>query len=162
MLRSAEVTAVLELGAAPHVVQWKGVVEFSLDCFICRRNGRTTELTYGTEEAACSGGGRIERHPAAARIAAFDHTLEERRTSLRLVVDYWWAPFHDAERDEPALALTGRPWVRLNLGYLCPAPTELGTFQTQSNVVRPHTYACKHCAAPLATTREAPRIRLLT
>src|SRR5690242_6938248 len=107
MLRSAEVTAVLLLSDSPfHNLHWKSDVELSLDCFICRRTGRTTELKHGTEQGTCSGDSKTGPHPAAARISAFDHTTERERTILRVVADYWWAPFHDVERDQPSLALT--------------------------------------------------------
>ncbi|BCY08393.1 hypothetical protein [Actinoplanes sp. L3-i22] len=171
MVRSIEVTAVLGLGGArSHNVHWTGRIEISLDCFVCRRNGRTTEVQHGDEEGSCSGDGRpgwIARHPAPVRVSAFDSTDlegsgESGRTVLRAVVDQWWAPFHDAKRDEPALALTARPWVRLHLGYLCPEPLGAGTFSTQTNLGRPHTVGCAQCGEPIATDHETPRIRLLT
>ncbi|MEU7757208.1 hypothetical protein [Micromonospora sp. NPDC049171] len=163
MLRSVEITATLTFGGSSfHNLHWKSDVELSLDCFICQRTGRTTGLKHGAEHGTCSGDSKTGRHPAAARISAFDHTSERERTVLRAVVDYWWAPFHDAKRDRPSLALTGDPWVRLHLGYLCPDPVQAGTFSTQTNLVRPQTHTCAHCAAPIAHSHDAPRIQLLT
>lgn len=163
MLRSVEVTAVLALGDAPvHNVHWQGHLDLSLDCFVCRRTDRTTVLQHGAENGTCSGSRKTGPHPAAVRISAFDSTSERDRTLLRAVVDYWWAPFHDVERDRPALALTRAPWVRLHLGHLCPEPAKSGTFSVQSNLVRPRTSTCEHCAAAIAHSHEAPRLRLLT
>ncbi|MFF5177340.1 hypothetical protein ACFY2Q_04855 [Micromonospora sp. NPDC000316] len=163
MLRSLEVSAVLTLGESPfHNLHWKSGIELSLDCFICQRAGRTTELEHGAEQGTCSGDSRKGRHPAAARIAAFDSTDERKRTILRAVVDYWWAPFQDAKQDQPSLASTHVPWVRLHLAYLCPEPVQPGTLSTQSNLIRPVTYTCEHCAAPIAHSHDAPRIQLLT
>ncbi|GAA0806910.1 hypothetical protein [Spirilliplanes yamanashiensis] len=163
MLRSVELTAVLALSDAPfHNLHWKSDVELSLDCFICQRTGRTTALQHGAEQGTCSGESKTGRHPAPARVSAFDHTTERGRTILRAVVDYWWAPFHDAERDQPSSALTRTPWVRLHLGYLCPQPAGSGTISTQSNLIRPQTHTCEHCAAPIAHSHETPRIQLLT
>ncbi|MET8229332.1 hypothetical protein ABZS77_01460 [Micromonospora sp. NPDC005298] len=163
MLRSVEVTAVLTVSDSPfHNLHWTGDVELSLDCFICRRTGRTTRLRHGAEHGTCSGDSRTGQHPAAARISAFDRTSEEKRTLLRVVVDYWWSPFHDAKRDQPSLALTRVPWVRLHLGYLCPEPVQSGTFSTQSNTVRPEAHRCEHCSEPVAHSHEPPRIQLLT
>jgi hypothetical protein len=119
-------------------------------------------LKHGAEHGTCSGDSKTGRHPAAARISGFDHTSEPERTILRAVMDYWWAPFHDARRDQPSLALTRAPWVRLHLGYLCPQPVQSGTFSTQTNFVRPQTHTCEHCAAPIAHSHDAPRIKLLT
>lgn len=101
-------------------MHWKGNINLSLDCFICRRTGRTTRLTHGAEHGTCSGDSRTGQHPAAARISAFDHTSERERTILRTIVDYWWAPFHGADRNQPSVTLTRTPWVQLHLGYLCP------------------------------------------
>jgi hypothetical protein len=163
MLRSVEVTAVVHLVEAPfHNVHWRDDFEFKLDCFICRRTDRTTGLKHGAEQGMCSGDSKIPEHPAAVRVAAFDHTSERERKSLRTVVDYWWAPFQDAKRDRPAQALTRTPWVRLHLGYLCPEAPRPGTFSTQTNLVRPQTISCEHCTAPIARSDEAPRIRLLS
>ena len=163
MLRSVEVTAVLILGDVPaHNLHWTGEVELSLDCFICRRTGRTTDLRLGAEHGSCSGDGRTARHPTAVRIAAFDHTAEQDRITLRAVVDHWWAPFLDTKQNQPGLDLTQIPWVRLHLGYLCPEPVRPGSLSTQTNLGRPQTLTCEHCAAPVARSHVAPRIRLLT
>ncbi|GAB7035360.1 hypothetical protein JCM4914_68210 [Streptomyces platensis subsp. malvinus] len=109
MLRSVQITAELAHlsgGEGFHNLHWQKKLALSLDCFICGRTGRTTSFQYGQEHAACSGDDAHPVHPAAARIAAFDVTNEQHRTTLRAVVDYWWAPFHDAKRDRPSTALT--------------------------------------------------------
>lgn len=165
MLRSVQITAELTnppRGEDFHNLHWQKKLELSLDCFICGRTGRTTTFQYGQEHALCSADDEHPAHPAAARIAAFDVTGERHRTTLRAVVDYWWAPFHDAKRDRPATALTRAPWVRLYLGYHCPQAGESGAFSTQTNMVRPVRDACGHCAQPLATSEQAPAVRLLT
>lgn len=163
MLHSVEVTTVLALTEAPfHNLHWRSEIELSLDCFICRRTGRTTTLEHGSEAGTCSGDSEFPRHPAAARISSFDVTTEKSRTILRLVTDFWWAPFQDEKRNRPAVALTSHPWVRLHLGYLCPEPKSTGgRFSTQTNLVRPAAYGCARCGETLAHSAEAPRIRLL-
>ncbi|MFI9045928.1 hypothetical protein [Streptomyces sp. NPDC053427] len=163
MLRTVEITA--ELTSPPrseqsHNLHWQRTLQLSLDCFICGRTGRTTRFEHGEEHAVCTGD-RSAEHPAAARIAGFDVTSGRDRLMLRTVVDYWWAPFHDAKRDRPAQALTRAPWVRLPLGYHCPRSQRTGSFSIQSNVVRPVSEACAHCADPLATDTRSPGIRLL-
>lgn len=160
MLCSLEITAALTLaGTRIHTVHWRPRLELSLDCFICRRTGRTTVLGHGSERALCSGDD--EPHDTAARIAAFDQTDEKERTILRAVVDYWWAPFVDSQRDREGAPLPRTPWVRLAVGYLCPDQQQPGEFSIQSNAVRPFTAACTRCSATIGTSDEAPRIRLL-
>jgi hypothetical protein len=162
MLRSVEITAALAISDVPfHNLHWKSEIELNLDCFICQRTDRTASVKHGAEHGTCSGDRKTGQHPTAARISAFDYTSERERTILRTVVDYWWAPFHDTKRDRPSLALTRAPWVRLHLGYLCPEPAQSGTSSTQSNLVRPQTDTCEHCAAPIAHSYDAPRIQLL-
>jgi hypothetical protein len=165
VLRSVEITAELvcpRRDEAFHNLHWQQGLELSLDCFVCGRTGRTASFRYGQEHALCSADGERPEHPAAARIAAFDVTDERERTALRVVVDYWWAPFHDAKRDQAAAALSLTPWVRLHLGYHCPQARQSGAFGIQTNMVRPARDACGHCGHPLATSEEAPAVRLLT
>lgn len=165
MLRSVEISAELTgplRGEGFHNLHWQKRLELSLDCFICERTRRTTSFQYGLEHARCSADGERPEHPTAARIAAFDITDERERTALRAVVDYWWAPFHDAKRDRAATALSLTPWVRLYLGYYCPQARQSGAFSIQTNMVRPVRDVCAHCDHPLATSNAAPAIRLLT
>jgi len=134
MLRSYQVTAVLLLGDAPfHNLHWSGKeLAISLDCFVCQRTRRTTWLSQGLEHGRCSGDRKTGPHAAPARISAFDHTSgRDGTTSLRAVVDQWWAPFDDRKRGQAASAPTWAPWVRLNLGYLCPEPRRSAGFSTQ-------------------------------
>ncbi|MBY8870974.1 hypothetical protein K7640_03840 [Micromonospora sp. PLK6-60] len=163
MLRSVEITTVLAVPGSPfHNLHWSSRLALSLDCFVCERTGRTTLFELGAERAVCSGSRETGEHYTAARIATFDHTRERDRTTLRAVVDYWWAPFHDAKRDQPAHALSHHPWVRHHLGYHCPEHDQAGEFTTQTNLARPHAEACRHCAAPLAHSYESPQLRILT
>ncbi|MEV8326651.1 hypothetical protein [Kitasatospora sp. NPDC056731] len=164
MLRTVEITAELTVplrGEVFHNLHWQKKLDLSLDCFTCERTGRTTHFRYGEECAVCSGSQRAE-HPAAARVAAFDITDERERTVLRAVVDYWWAPFHDIKRDQPATTRTRAPWVRLYLGYRCPESQQAEAFSIQSNMVRPVSQACTRCAHPLATSAQSPNIRLMS
>lgn len=165
VLRSVEITAELAVPARDesfHNLHWQKGLELSLDCFVCRRTRRTTSFQHGQEHALCSADDEHPEHPSPARIAAFDVTNERERTSLRAVVDYWWAPFHDTKGGRAATALSLTPWVRLHLGYYCPQAQESGTFSTQTNLVRPVHDTCAHCTHPLATSKNAPCIRLLT
>ncbi|MGA3539269.1 helix-turn-helix domain-containing protein [Micromonosporaceae bacterium DT194] len=161
VLRSVEVTTVLVLPSSSHNLHWRGRLELSLDCFICQRTGRTTTFVVGADRAVCSGDDKFDQHYSAGRIAAFDHREERDQTSLRAVVDYWWAPFHDAKRNEPGVALTRAPWVRLHLGYYCPKTEKPGEFHTQTNLVRPSSGSCRHCSAPVMVSQEVPQLRLL-
>ncbi|MFE6848806.1 hypothetical protein [Streptomyces sp. NPDC057686] len=162
MLRTIEITAELtgqRQSEQFHNLHWQKKLELSLDCFICKRTGRTTHFEHGEERAICTGDQRTE-HPTAARISGFDVTHGQDRLILRSLIDHWWAPFHDAKRDQPASLLTG--WVRLHAGYYCPQSQQTGSFSIQSNTVRPLRQACAHCTEPLATDMQSPGIRLLT
>ncbi|MFG3253737.1 hypothetical protein [Streptomyces sp. NPDC048172] len=164
MLRTVEITA--ELTGVPqgedfHNLHWEKTIELSLDCFVCERTDRTTVLRLGEERATCSAGREAPRHPAPARIAAFDVTTGQDRLALRAVVDHWWAPFHDAKRDRPASALTRAPWVRLHVGSYCSGVRQSGSFSIQSNMVRPVRETCGDCGLRLAVSDQAPGIRLL-
>ncbi|MFC7550390.1 hypothetical protein [Plantactinospora sp. GCM10030261] len=162
MLQSLEITATLTVPESPfHNLHWSGRLELSIDCFICERTGRTTLLEKGAERAVCSGSGRDGKHYAAARISAFDRGTAGGEIRLGTVVDFWWAPFHDAKRDAAATVLTRYPWVRHHLDYYCPESMESGTFSDQTNFVRPSPVSCQHCSVPIAESREAPRFRLL-
>ncbi|MGY1577287.1 hypothetical protein [Streptomyces sp. MN13] len=164
MLRSVEITAELTGPLRDerfHNLHWQKRLELSLDCFICGRGRRTTALQYGLEHALCSADDASPEHPTAARIAAFDVTDERERTVLRAVVDYWWAPFRDAKDNHAATALSHTPWVRLHLGYYCPQARQSGTLSIQTNMVRPVRDTCGHCDHLLATSKDAPAIRIL-
>jgi hypothetical protein len=105
MLRSVEIrtvlTGVAHSGELSHALHFLPKVEFSLDCFICQRTGRTAVFHTGTEQALCTSDEQHGPHPTAARVAGFDTTTEDASLTLRAVIDYWWAPFHDAKRDGP-------------------------------------------------------------
>ena len=165
MLRTAEITAELtgELGGDNfHNLHWRSKLEFSVDCFICERTGRTTVYERGAERALCSGSrGGFKRHHTAGRIAAYDTTSGKERLALRALVDFWWAPFEDAKDGRRAVAPTSHPWVRLHLGYHCPRTKESGTDSIQSNLVRPYELHCTHCETLMATDTTTPAVRLL-
>ncbi|TQE38568.1 hypothetical protein Sipo8835_04315 [Streptomyces ipomoeae] len=165
MLRTAEITA--ELTRPPgteqgHQLYWRSNLEFSLDCFICERFGRTTFFERGAEKALCSGTRKgLGRHNIAARIAAFTSTSTDERLTARILIDFWWAPFEDARDGGHSAAPTLHPWVRLNIGYYCQESRESGKTSTQTNAGRPWNLRCTHCDEPLATDAETPAIRLL-
>lgn len=162
VLQSVEIRAVLSVPESPfHNLHWSGRLELSVDCFVCQRTGRTTLFEVGAEQAVCSGTRSTGTHHAAGRISAFDRTDERDRISLRAVVDYWWAPFHDAKRDVAATPLTRRAWVRHHLGYSCPEHRMSGEFSDQTNMVRPSPVSCEHCSTVIAERRQAPWVRLL-
>jgi hypothetical protein len=165
MLRSVEIRAVLT-GVAHgrelfHNVHFLETAELSLDCFICQRTRRTTILEAGAEQALCTSDEEHGRHPTSARIAAFDTTTEDTQLALRAIIDYWWAPFHDAKRDTQASAISDTPWVRLHFGSSCPRHSQADKHSTQTNLVRPVTTHCRHCHTAIATSNEAPSIRSL-
>ena len=122
----------------------------------------TTIIKVGDEQALCTSDEAHGRHPAAARVAAFDTTTEDTQLLLRTVIGYWWAPFHDAKRDIQATAISDTPWVRLHFGSYCPTHSQPGQHSTQTNLVRPCTTHCSHCDTAIATSREAPGIRSLS
>ncbi|MFJ9541072.1 hypothetical protein ACIRPX_27925 [Streptomyces sp. NPDC101225] len=166
MLRTAEITAELtgEFGGDHvHSLHWRSKLEFSVDCFICERTGRTTVYERGAERALCSGSrSGFQRHYTAGRIAAYDTTSGKDRLALRALVDFWWSPFEDARDGRSGQAPTSHPWVRLHLGYLCPKTKESGRNSVQTNLVRPCALRCAHCDALMATDTTAPAVRLLT
>jgi hypothetical protein len=162
MLQRIEIGAVLSGDRRLHAVHWERSIELSVDCFVCERQGRTMRLEWGAERAVCTADEQHGRHYAAARIAAFDSTIQDQQLSLRAVVDYWWAPFHDAKRDVRALPLTESPWVRLKFGYFCAHANGSENGSTQSNLVRPARTRCRHCGEVAVTSTEAPMMRLLS
>ncbi|WP_328446611.1 hypothetical protein OG780_09500 [Streptomyces sp. NBC_00386] len=163
MLRTAEITAELTgLENTRHQLYWRSRLEFTLDCFICERTGRTTVFERGAEQAQCSGSrSGFQSHRTAGRIAGFDTTTGRDRLAVRALVDFWWAPFTDTRDDRKAAAPTSHPWVRLHLAYHCPEAKESGTGSIQTNLVRPYHLRCKHCDGLLAVDRETPAVRLL-
>ncbi|WP_232667872.1 hypothetical protein [Pseudonocardia sp. TRM90224] len=161
MLRSVEITAHLVKGPG-HLLFWKQTIELALDCFVCERTRRTTLLEGGAERAVCTSDEQHGQHYTAAQISAFDPTETDQSTSLRTVVDFWWAPFHDAERGGRASPLSRPSWVRLKIGYFCSLNEESGEDTLQSNLVRPAETPCRHCGERVATGTGAPSVRLLS
>ncbi|MEU6087183.1 hypothetical protein ABZ865_10310 [Streptomyces sp. NPDC047085] len=166
MLRTAEISAGLTgplKGDGSHALHFHSKLEFTVDCFVCERTGRTTVFERGAERALCSGSrSGLQRHYTAGRIAAFDTTSGADRLALRALVDFWWAPFDDIRDHRPSAAPTSHPWVRLHLGYYCREAKESGTNSIQTNLVRPYEVRCAHCESLLATDATTPSIRLLT
>jgi hypothetical protein len=162
MMLSVEIRAVIT-GLTPsrpsHLLHWLDPVALSLDCCICERARRTVLLKQGEERGVCTS--NEKRHPAPARITAFDTTTFATELALRAVVDYWWAPFHDAKRDIDATTTSTVPWVRLTLGYYCPEHKDGGKASLQSNMVRPVTLSCTSCSETIAVSKEAPTIQSL-
>ncbi len=164
MLRCVEITATVVgpmHGKSFHNLHWQKKLELSVDCFVCERTGRTTTLVWGAERGICSADEERGPHFAPVRISAFDYTIKAQELALRVVVDYWWAPFHDEKRDQPALPLVQEPWARLGLGYSCRQHEKSGERSIQTNLVRPSTLSCEHCGAVVATSRDVLGIRLL-
>ncbi|MER5915694.1 hypothetical protein ABT124_36000 [Streptomyces sp. NPDC001982] len=166
MLRTAEISAGLTglpKGADTHALHFRSKLEFTVDCFVCERTGRTTVFEAGAERALCSGSrSGFGGHHTAGRIAAFDTTSGPDRLAVRAVVDFWWAPFDDTRDHRPSAAPTSHPWVRLHLGYYCQEAKKSGTGSIQTNTVRPSAVRCAHCESVLATDATTPSIRLLT
>jgi hypothetical protein len=164
MLRSVEITSELTGaggdGRPFHNLGWGSMLELRLDCFVCERVGRTVELEYGQERAVCTSSSG--KHFIPARITAFDKTATQDVLSLRAIVEYWWAPFHDAKDDKPGMPLTANPWVRLHLAYLCPEPLQPGDTSLQTNLVRPAYRNCDHCGTPLGVDSAAPTLKMLS
>ncbi|WP_242907813.1 hypothetical protein [Actinomadura terrae] len=160
MLRSLEIGATLSGVESAHRdgLFWQPTIELSLDCFICERVGRTTAMKLGDERAVCLSR-RDHKHFTAARISAFDATIQDDRLVLRSVVDFWWTPFRDAKRGTEATPLSR--WVRLHYGYYCPHKEASGKGSVQTNLVRPWSPRCAQCETEIAVDAEAPSIRLL-
>jgi hypothetical protein len=152
------------LGGREHfdLMHWFRTVELSIDCFVCERVGRTTFLEWGAERAICSSDEKHGRHFTAARIAAFDETQTAGTVTAKVIVDYWWAPFHDSKRNVRAMPLAAVPWARLKFGYHCPHKGASGSGSTQTNLVRPRLVTCEHCEVDIVTDGQAPTIRLLS
>ncbi|MET7483810.1 hypothetical protein [Streptomyces sp. NPDC005538] len=165
MLRTAEITAELTgrtSGDNSHKLYWSPRLEFSVDCFVCERTGRTQIYECGAERARCSGSrSGFPSHFTAGRITAYDTTEGAERLALRALVDFWWAPFQDVRHDRPAMAPTSHPWVRLHLGSYCPEGTEAGKHSVQTNLLRPGELRCAHCESVIARDVTTPAVRLL-
>lgn len=118
MLRTAEITAELTgLENTRHQLYWRSRLEFTLDCFICERTGRTTVFERGAEQAQCSGSrSGFQSHRTAGRIAGFDTTTGRDRLAVRALADFWWAPFTDTRDDRKAAAPAATP------GFGCTSP----------------------------------------
>lgn len=81
--------------------------------------------------------------------------------ALRAVIDYWWAPLHDAKHDTEASTHSEPAWVRVHFGSYCRIHSQEGKHLTQTNLIRPCTTHCRHRESAIATSNEAPSIRML-
>ncbi|HVK24189.1 MAG TPA: hypothetical protein VM677_22785 [Actinokineospora sp.] len=189
MLAHIEIEATVKTDPQAHFY-WKPQVEFSHDCFVCRRRGRTVLLDTGWTEGRCASGStpvelastaapnhdkKASTHPAPIRLVAFDTAQRGDGLSvvqtLRCRVTSWWSPFHDiTDPAQAGAALTERPWVRLAFGLGCTScfddgdrdPLNVpGTSSIQTNLVWPSEMRCPKCARVLVTTETSPRITLV-
>jgi hypothetical protein len=160
VLRILDITARLALTDAPfHNLHWQSSFELSLDCFICERVGRTTIFTVGDEQAVCTGDrAKTGRHFTAARVAGFDVDSRTDELVLQVVVNRWWAPFHDQKRKQDGQTVGRASWVRFGLAYSCPDNREPGSFGVQSNMTRPAAVTCRHCAKTLGRSEQTPLV----
>ncbi|MET9228261.1 hypothetical protein [Lentzea sp. NPDC003310] len=126
MLSHVEITARVEVTEAAHF-GWSNKVEFSHDCFVCRRTGRTVSVRHGAEHGLCHSSqaplewqDELEQagsHPAPIRITGFDVASGAATTTLRCRLSFWWAPFTDVRRPQAQGSELGAgPWVRLFTG----------------------------------------------
>jgi hypothetical protein len=188
VLVSVEVVAEVFVGRDAHFF-WDRAVEFSYDCFVCRRRRRTVRLRHGDEEGRCvsqrkppelipRGVHSFEEvsfvHPAPIRVTGFN-TAQRRdqdrdRYTLRCQIRYWWAPFDDAKDQEPATTLTDNPWVRIHYGLGCRSCdragredglTSPGQQSIQTNMVWPVVATCPTCERTLLTAETGPTITLV-
>ncbi|WP_436493695.1 hypothetical protein [Actinokineospora sp. HUAS TT18] len=187
MLVHTEIETIVTTAARAHFF-WTKRVEFSHDCFVCRRRGRTVLLDHGASEGRCLStrkpaelvGRGIHSyedvsfiHPAPVRISGFD--VAESRTddvverTLRCRITSWWAPFQDAkDPDEAGTVPTAYPWVRLEYTVGCFACYDNGhtealsrTGGIQSNLVLPSADTCPTCGQTLLTADSGPKITLV-
>jgi hypothetical protein len=189
VLGHVEVVAVVETDVEAHFF-WERRIEFSHDCFVCRRRGRTVVLNHGEDEGRCVSAHKPSDlvppgvhsfdevafvHPAPIRVAAFDTTTRRieygNRQTLRCRLTFWWAPFQDVKHPEDiASALTSHPWVRLSLGLGCRSCYEAGHQDAlrapghgsiQTNTQWPKTTCCPNCERKLLTAETGPAITMV-
>ena len=164
--RSIEVKASLARVSDSHQIRWGGELHIRLDCFICRRSGRTTWVQHGADAGTCSGSRNRrgleqphEPHPAPVKIASFNTSREGDRSSFRWLLERWWEPFYDVEDERDATPTV--PWVRIIIPYRCPQTLAEYEDFTQSNLGWPYAIGCEDCGERLGLWEEAPRVRLL-
>ncbi len=173
-----EITARVEVTPAAHFV-WSNRLEYSHDCFVCRRVGRTVVLHHGAAHGLChSSRGQLEwqddaddvgRHPAPIRVTGFDTAGNDATQTLRCRVSFWWSPFTDLKSpDERGSELGAFPWARLHYRVGCRTCRDAGEddwfsgeHSLQSNTVWPVTRSCPRCGTELLTMTGPPEIGLV-
>lgn len=168
---------------------WRPQVEYSHDCFVCRRTRRTVIVESGQQEGRCVSGRKPSEqiapgvhsfeevslvHPAPIRISAFDTAQtsadDGQMHSLRCQLMQWWAPFNDTKRDDPASTFSQSPWVRLHYHLGCRACFNNGNKDglgvpgpgsTQTNSVWPERSTCPTCDRQLLLIEDAPAVTLV-
>lgn len=178
MLSHVEVTARVEVTPAAHFV-WSNRLEYSHDCFVCRRVGRTVVLHHGAAHGLCHSSrhqlewqddlDEVGRHPAPIRITGLDTAGDAGVQTLRCRLSFWWSPFTDLKRpDERAAELGAKRWVRLHYRVGCHTCRDAGEDDwfgvqksLQSNMVWPVTSSCPRCQTELVTMSGPPEINLV-
>jgi len=183
VLSHVEITARVAVTEAAHF-GWSNKVEYSHDCFVCRRVGRTVSLRHGAEHGVChssqsplpwqdeqAGQGEIQvgAHPAPIRVTGFDSAGDGATRTLRCRLSFWWAPFTDVERPGAQVGELGAgPWVRLYYRVGCHTCRDAGVDDwyggeqsVQTNLVWPITRPCARCGTDLVTASGPPEITLV-
>lgn len=178
MLSHVEITARVSVTKAAHF-GWSNKVEYSHDCFVCGREGRTVTLQHGATHGVChSSGSPLEwqdgaaasgSHPAPIRITGFDASGDGDTRTLRCRLSFWWSPFSDVQRPQAQGGeLVAGPWVRLHYRVGCHTCRDAGVADwfsgensLQTNVVLPVTRPCTRCGTDLVTMTGSPEITLV-
>ncbi|GGU61171.1 hypothetical protein [Lentzea flava] len=178
MLSHVEITARVAVTSGAHFV-WSNRLEYSHDCFVCRRVGRTVALHHGATHGVCHSSRRqlewqddlddFGVHPTPIRITGFDTGSDGEVEVLRCRLSFWWSPFADVKRPgEHGSELAVRPWVRVHYRVGCHTCRDSGRDDWfgeqksfQSNTVWPVTGSCPHCRAELVTMSGPPEINLV-
>jgi len=178
VLSHVEITARVELSQAAHF-WWANRIEYSHDCFVCRRTGRTVTLHKGAAHGLCHSSQRslewqddmelVGNHPAPIRITGFDAVGGPTGHVLRCRLSFWWSPFTDLKRpDARGSELADKSWVRLFYRVGCHACRDAGEDQwfngeqsLQTNAVWPVSAPCRKCGTDLVTMTAPPEIRLV-
>lgn len=169
MLSHVEVTARAITTPAAHFV-WSNRLEFTHDCFVCLRVGRTMRLRHGMPFGFCAE--REHRAPIAVTgFDASDHGASDHGTErrLRCRITSWWAVFNDqVEPEVQASELTAEPWARLNYRVGCHPCRDAGVDDwlgieesIHSGLTWPVTSSCPRCETELVRMTEPPEIRLV-
>ncbi|MGI5502929.1 hypothetical protein [Lentzea sp. CA-135723] len=178
MLSHVEITARVALTEAAHF-GWSNRLEYSHDCFVCGRTGRTVSLRHGATHGVCHSSQTAldwqdeqaarGSHPAPIRVTGFDVNGSGATRELRCRLSFWWSPFADAERGQAEGGELGAgPWVRLFYRVGCHACRDAGEADwfngeqsVQTNAVLPVARPCTRCGTDLVTMTGRPEITLV-